>query len=77
MSEVILTLPDNLAKEAEASGLFTPELAASIFRSELRRRHIHRLFSAADKLAELGDPMTDEEIMDEIKAARSEKRQKG
>ena len=33
MSEIVLTLPDGLAREAKENGLFTPKLAASLFRS--------------------------------------------
>jgi len=32
MSEVVLTLPDNLAQEAEANGLLKPESMAAILR---------------------------------------------
>lgn len=42
MSEVVLTLPDDLAAEAKESGLFAPETAASMFRSELKRRRAKR-----------------------------------
>lgn len=74
MSEVVLTLPDDLATEAREMGLFSPSLAASIFRSELKRRRINRLFATMDKLAEIGEPMSEEEVMAEVKAAREERR---
>lgn len=75
MSEVVLTLPDNIAKEAEDNGLLKPAFIASMLREELRRRKVNRLFAAADELAELGDPMTDEEVMAEVRAFRAERRQ--
>lgn len=74
MSEVVLTLPDDLAAEAKEMGLFSPSLATSIFRSELRRRKINRLFATMDKLAEIGEPMSEEEVVAEVKAAREERR---
>jgi len=76
MSEVVLTLPDDLATEAREMGLFSPSLAASIFRSELKRRRINRLFATMDKLAEIGEPMSEEEVMAEVKAAREERRER-
>jgi len=75
MSEITLTLPDDLAKEANEAGLFKPLLAASIFRAELRKRKAHKFFDSIDKLAALdGEPMSDEEIEAEIAAARAERR---
>ncbi|MBK9216321.1 MAG: hypothetical protein IPM59_12160 [Chloracidobacterium sp.] len=70
MSEVVLTLPDELAAEAKEMGLFKPLLASSLFKAEIRRRKANRLFEAADRLAEAGEPMTEEEVMAEIKAVR-------
>jgi hypothetical protein len=75
MSEVVLTLPDDLATEAKEMGLFSPTLAASLFRAELRRRKVNKFFETADRLAELGgEPMSDDEINAEIAAARAERR---
>lgn len=76
MSEIVLTLPDDLATEAQEMGLFSPSLAASIFRSELKRRRINRLFATMDKLAEIGEPMSEEEVMAEVKAVREERRKR-
>ena len=76
MSEIVLTLPDDLATEAKEMGLFSPSLAASIFRSELRRRRVNRLFATMDRLAEVGEPMSEEEVMAEVKAAREERRKR-
>ncbi len=57
MSEVVLTLPDELATEAKEMGLFKPLLATSLFKAEIRRRKANRPFDAADRLAEVGEPM--------------------
>ncbi|MEJ7702079.1 MAG: hypothetical protein WKF71_20950 [Pyrinomonadaceae bacterium] len=51
----VLTLPDNLAREAEANGLLRPEFIASLLRTEIRRRRVNKLFAAADRLADLDD----------------------
>jgi len=74
MSEILLTLPDNLAREAEANGLLKPELIASLLRTEIRRRRVNKLFAAADRLADLDAPVTDAEIEAEIAASRRERR---
>lgn len=74
MSEVLLTLPDKIAKEAEENGLLRPAFIASVLKDELRRRKINRLFSTMDKLAESSEPMTDEEVMAEVRAVRAERR---
>ncbi len=76
MSEILLTLPDNLALEAEANGLLKPEFIASLLRTEIRRRRVNKLFAAADRLADLDEPITDAEIETEIAASRRERRAK-
>lgn len=74
MSDVVITLPDNIAKEAEDNGLLKPAFITSVLKDELRRRKINRLFSAMDKLAELDEPMTDEEVVAEVRTVRADKR---
>jgi len=75
MSEVVLTLPDNLAKEAEDNGLLKPEFIESLLRSEIRRRRVNKLFAAADRLADLDLPtLTEAEVEAEITAARQSRR---
>lgn len=67
-------IADNIAKEAEDNGLLKPAFITSVLKDELRRRKINRLFTAMDKLAELGEPMTDEEVRREVRAIRSKRR---
>ena len=74
MSEVVLTLPENLVQEANANGLLNPNFIASLLLEELRRRRINKLFTAADRLADLDDPLEEVEIAAEIAAARKERR---
>ena len=62
MSDILLTLPDNLAREAEANGLLKSEFTASLLRTEIRRRRVNKLFAAADRLADLAEPLTEAEI---------------
>ena len=75
MSEIVLTLPDDVATEANEMGLFSPTLAALIFKAELRRRKVNKFFDTIDRIAAVeGEPMSNEEINAEIAAARKERR---
>ena len=76
MSEIVLTLPDEIATEAKELGLFKPLLVTSLFKAEIRRRKANRLFEAADRLADVGEPMSEAEVMAEVKAAREERRRR-
>ncbi len=75
MSEVVLNLSDNLAKEAEANGLLKPEFIESLLRAEIRRRRVNKLFAVADRLADLElPPLTEVEVEAEIIKARQSRR---
>lgn len=74
-TELKLTLPDSLAREAEASGLLTPEAIEALLREEIHRRRVNQLFEAADRLANLDmPPLTESEVEAEIEAARRSRR---
>lgn len=72
--ELKLVLPDSLAREAEVSGLLTPESIEALLRAEIRRRRVNKLFLAADRLAAVQTPLTEEEIEAEIAAVRQSRR---
>jgi len=74
MSQIVLTLPDNLAREAEANGLLRSESIAALLREEIRRRRVNRFFAAADRLADIDRPLTEAEIEAEILALRKARR---
>ena len=74
MSEVVLTLPDNLAREAEANGLLKPESIAAMLRAEIRRRRANKLFAAAARLTDLDQPLKEADVEREIATARKEGR---
>jgi hypothetical protein len=76
--EFTVTLPEGLAREAEAIGLLQPEALERVLRDEIRRRQQERLFDAADRLAGLNRaPLTEAEVAAEIEAARAERRSGG
>lgn len=73
--EVKLDLPESLAKEAQQAGLLAPKEIEKLLREEIRRRAVGELFQAMDRMAAVEGPvMTPEEIEEEIKAARAERR---
>ena len=73
--ELTVTLPEAVAKEAQAIGLLQPEAVERLFRDAIRRRQQEQLFSAADRLAALDlPPLTESELNAEIEAARKERR---
>jgi hypothetical protein len=74
--ELTLTLPDDVAREAEALGLLTPQALQQLFDAEVaRRRKLERLFTTLDHLAEVAmPPLIAEELNAEIKVARAARR---
>jgi len=75
MTTVQITLPDQLAQEAQRAGLLAPEKVEQMLREQLRAERIERLAQARRKLAaEPLAPMTPEEIQTEIDAYRTEVR---
>jgi hypothetical protein len=75
LREITLILPDDLADEAEASGLLTPDTLEQIIRDEIKRRKTDRLFEIMDRLAvaDKGE-LTEADVAAEIHAYRAEKR---
>jgi len=74
MTEVTVTLPDNLAQEARAAGLLTPQAVEAMVRETLRKQRLDELFNAMDKMAAVEMPMTEAEIQAEIETARAQRR---
>jgi len=75
MTTLEITLPDSLAKEAKAAGLLSPEAIEQLISQALQRRAVDRFLEVADRVEAAGvTPMTPEEISEEIKAYRAERR---
>ena len=74
--EFKLLLPDNLAREAEANGLLTPESIEALLRNEIvRRERVNKLFADANRLTEIDvPPLTEAEVDAEIQAVRNARR---
>jgi hypothetical protein len=78
MTTVQLTLPDDLAQQAKAAGLLTPEALERMLAAALRRRQaVDGLLKVADRVEAAGiPPMSMEEINAEVKATRAERRKR-
>jgi len=75
MTTLTIDLPDNLAKEAKDAGLLTPDALAQLLRDAMRRRAGRRLLEVAKHVQAAGiPPMSDEDIIAEVKAVRAERR---
>jgi len=76
MTTVEITLPDQLAQEAQEAGLLSPELLAQLLREQLRAQRVGQLFSAMDRISAIDEPpaMSAEAVAEEIAAMRAERR---
>ena len=75
MTTLTINLPDNIAKAAKDAGLLTSETLAQLLKDAVRRRAGQRLLDVAKRIQATGiSPMSDEEIVAEVKAARAERR---
>jgi len=78
MTRIEIELPEATADAAREAGLLTPQAIERLLLDAIRRRQAaDRLLSIADRVAAAGnEPMSMEEINAEVKAARSERRQR-
>jgi hypothetical protein len=72
--ELKVSLPDDLAREAEEAGLLDPQAIETMVRDTMRRRRVERLFQTIEKLRTISPPVTETEIAAEIDAARAQRR---
>ena len=75
MTTLTIDLPDNIAKQAQDAGLLTPEALAQLLKDAVRRQAGRRLLDAAKRIQAAGiPPLSEEEIVAEVKAVRAERR---
>ena len=76
MTVVEITLPDQLAQEAQRAGLLSSTQLEKWLRAQLNGQRIDELFSAMDRMAKVSEPpaMSPEEIAREIANMRAERR---
>ncbi|MGH8473966.1 MAG: hypothetical protein ACREVJ_16295 [Gammaproteobacteria bacterium] len=69
--ELKLSLPERLAKEAQAAGLLTPEAITQLVKEAVRRQAGQALLDAAERVAQADiPPLSMEEIQAEVNAVR-------
>jgi len=78
MTTVQITLPDQLALEAQRAGLLSPAKLERWLRDQLKAQRVDELFAAMDRMAAVDEPavMSPEEVAQEIAAMRAERRAK-
>lgn len=78
MTTVQITLPDQLAQEAQRAGLLRSETIERILRAQLKAQHVDELFQAVQQMAatDAVAAMSPEEIAEEIRIMRAERRAK-
>ena len=75
MTELTVTLPDELASQIRAAGLLDDAALERVFREALRKQAVGELFAALDEIeAAKLPPMTEAEVQAEIDATRAERR---
>lgn len=77
MTELTVTLPDDLAQKAKAAGLLNAEGIERALRDALKRDAGRRLVEIAKSIQAANEPpMSEDEIQAEIDAVRAERRAK-
>ena len=79
MTTVQITLPDQLAQEAQRAGLLSSARLERWLRDQLKTQRVEELFTAMDSMAAVDEPtvMSPEEVAQEIATMRAERRAKG
>lgn len=78
MTTVQITLPDQLAQEAQRAGLLSSSELERWLRDQLSAKRIDGLFEAMDRMASIDEPtvLSPEEVAQEIAVMRAEQRTK-
>lgn len=77
MTTIQIQLPDDLAQDAQAAGLLTPEAIERLLRERLRRQAGDALQAMWNRMpAEELTPEIEEMINEEVQAVRAERRQR-
>ncbi len=76
MTTVQITLPDQLAQEAQRAGLLSSARLERWLRDQLKTQRVDDLFTAMDRMATVDEPtvMSPEEVAQAIATMRAERR---
>ncbi len=73
MTNITVSISDELARQAQSAGLLRSEAIEQLLREAMKKRQVERLFDTMGKLAALEPALTEAEIDAEIAAARAER----
>lgn len=76
MTNITVSLPDELAQQAQLAGLLRPEAMEQLLREAMKKKQVEQLFATMNKLSTLEPPFTEPEIDAEIAAARTDGEQR-
>ena len=78
MTTVQITLPDQLARDAQSAGLLSSATLERWLRDQLKTQRVDDLFAAMERMRSVDEPvaMSPEEVAHEIAAMRAERRAK-
>jgi hypothetical protein len=76
MTTIQITLPDQLAQEAQRAGLLSAAKLEGWLREQLRTQRVDELFTAMERMDSVDEPTVrfPEEVAQEIAAMRAERR---
>ena len=75
--EITLNLPEELVIRARKAGVLTVERMIALIEKELEREyHVKKLFKTLDQIQAVEPPLTVEDLNEEIRTYRAEKRAK-
>lgn len=75
MTTVQISLPDQLALEAQQAGILSSERIEQWVREQLRQKKVNDFFAAMDRMDEVVDPapMSPDDLADQIRQMRKER----
>ena len=75
MTTLYLNLPDDLAQRAQSEGLLTDAAIGQLLEEAVRRAAGRRLLEIGQRLQQANiPPVSDEEVVDEVRAVRAARR---
>lgn len=78
MTKLVVKLPDELAQRAERAGLLSDSAIQRLLEDAMRREAGRKLLDVAARVQAAGiAPLSDEEIVEEVKAVRAARRKRG
>ena len=76
MKQLQVNLPDALAQQVLAAGLWEPQALTDLLTAELHRRETAQTFAKLEGLHQANQPfLSESQVMEEVKAYRHERRE--